>query len=103
MGPNLVKQFDQAMRTICQRAKSEANYYATLFLQTLYDKGGLLTAKYLVSTRKPSEGYLRLYQRQRLDLTVEAMIVENRKWHRLFTPDELDRAGRRHRRPLVEG
>jgi hypothetical protein len=30
--------------------------------------------------------------RQRLDLTVEAMVVENSKWQELFTVDELTKA-----------
>jgi hypothetical protein len=92
---DVANRFDLAMYHIYQRAKSEADYNATLFLQMLYDRGGLATAKYLVSTRRPSEGYLRLYERQRLDLTVEAMIVENPEWHQLFTADELHAARRR--------
>src|SRR5579862_3963728 len=91
----LEKQFDAAMFSIYQKAKSEAKYNATLFLHMLYERGGLLTAKYLINTRKPSEGYLHLYERQRIDLTVEAMIAENLRWHPLFTPEELDRARRR--------
>lgn len=61
----------------------------------LTDRGGLATAKYLISTPKPSEGYTHLFERGRLDLTVEAMIVENARWHPLFSDDELAKA--RHR------
>lgn len=32
------------------------------------------------------------YLKGRLDLTVEAMIVENKRWHELFTADELGKA-----------
>jgi hypothetical protein len=57
--------------------------------------GGLSAAKYLINTPKPSEGYTHLYERGRLDLTVEAMVVGNNEWHELFTKDELAKA--RHR------
>jgi hypothetical protein len=61
----------------------------------LGDKGGLATAKYLINALKPSDGYTHLYERGRLDLTVEAMVVENPKWHPLFTGEELTKAKKR--------
>ncbi|RIA01519.1 hypothetical protein D1122_02315 [Cereibacter sphaeroides] len=87
--------FDQAMFSIFQRAKSEAGYTATLFLGMISDRGGLATAKFLINSSKPSAGYTALYERGRLDLTVEALVIENPVWHELFTEDELNRA--RHR------
>ncbi len=84
--------FDAAMFEIYRRAKSEAGYNATIFLRMLSDKGGLATAKYLINSSKPSDGYTHLYDRGRLDLTVEAMVVENAKWHELFSSDELSKA-----------
>jgi hypothetical protein len=92
---DLSKQFDAAMFDIYRRAKSEAGYNASIFLQMLYDRGGLATAKYLINSIKPSDGYTNLHQLGRLDLTVEAVVVENDKWHRLFTEDELAKANRR--------
>jgi hypothetical protein len=56
------------------------------------DRGGLATVKYLINSANPSDGYTHLYERGRLDLTVEAMVVENPKWHRLFTTEELSKA-----------
>jgi hypothetical protein len=58
----------------------------------LSDRGGLATAKYLINSSKPSDGYTHLYDRGRLDLTVEAMVVENAKWHELFSIDERSKA-----------
>jgi hypothetical protein len=72
-------QFDQAMFSIYDRAKAEANYNATLFLGMLQRRGGLLTAKQLINSPKPSDGYTALYERRRLDLTVEALVVESPK------------------------
>jgi hypothetical protein len=93
--PDLSKQFDMAMFDIYRRAKQEAGYNATIFLGMISDRGGLLTAKYLINSPKPSDGYTHLYERGRLDLTVEAMVVENARWHELFTDGELTAASSR--------
>ena len=89
---DLLKKFDSAMFEIYRRAKSEAGYNASIFLRMLMERGGLSTAKYLINSSQPSDGYTHLYERGRLDLTVEAMVVENQEWHSLFQPDELARA-----------
>lgn len=91
----LESEFDQAMFEIYRRAKQEAHYTATIFLQMLNDGGGLLTAKKLINAQKPSAGYTSLWERQRLDLTVEAVVVEHVCWHPLFTPEEIERARQR--------
>ena len=92
---DLDKQFTEAMFDIYRRAKSEARYNATIFLQMLTDNGGLRTAKTLINSAKPSDGYTALYLRHRLDLTVEAVVIENPRWHALFQPEELERARKR--------
>lgn len=80
------------MFSIYERAKKEAGYNATIFLRMLIDNCGIQTARTLVNATKPSDGYTALYEKGRLDLTVEAMVLENQIWHELFTPDELKRA-----------
>ena len=89
--------FDQAMFNIYRRAKDEAGYNATAFLRMLSDRGGLATAKTLINSPKPSDGYTALYERERLDLTVEAMVLESPQWHELFTTEELKCARNRLR------
>jgi hypothetical protein len=86
---DLTNQFDAAMFEIYRRAKQEAGYNATTFLRMITDRGGLATAKYLINTKTPSDGYTHLYERGRLDLTVEAMVAEDTKWHEPFTNEEL--------------
>ncbi len=88
-------QFNEAMFDIYRRAKEEAKYTATIFLQMLTDNGGLRTAKTLINSAKPSDGYTALYLRGRLDLTVEAIVMDNPRWHTLFEPEELQRAQKR--------
>jgi hypothetical protein len=85
----LVAKFDQEMLGIYQRAHSEANYNATRFLHMLHEHGGLETARILLHSANVSEGYTALWERGRLDLTVEAVIHNNPKWHPLFTQDDL--------------
>jgi len=92
---DIENQFSQAMFEIYRRAKTEAGYTATIFLKMLSERGGLDTAKYLINSSKPSDGYTNLYERGRLDLTVEAMVIENAKWHGLFLPEELAKARKR--------
>jgi hypothetical protein len=92
---SLEQQLTQAMFDIYRRAKSEAGYNATIFLQMISDRGGLDTAKKLFNASKPSDGYTHLYERGYLNLTVEAVVVENSKWHSLFTAEEIGRARKR--------
>lgn len=61
----------------------------------LHDRGGLGAAKYLINARTVSDGYTHLYERGRLDLTVEALIAENPQWHSLFEASEIERARKR--------
>lgn len=91
------KAFDQAMFDIYRRADAEIGYRPTIFLDMLHKRGGIATAKQLINASKPSDGYTRLYEANRLDLTVEAVVVENETWHPLFTGDELAKARRRLR------
>ena len=91
----LEKQFDEAMFTIYRRAKDEAGYPANIFLGMLNNRGGLSTAKYLINAPKVSDGYTALYERGRLDLTVEALVIENKKWRELFEEEEIVKARKR--------
>lgn len=87
----LAKSFEVAMFDIYRRASSEIGYRPTLFLEMLTRDGGLPAAKKLIGN-SPSEGYTRLWEENRLDLSVEAVVVDNPKWHSLFTEDEIARA-----------
>ncbi|MGD9915874.1 MAG: hypothetical protein AB7S80_17485 [Rhizobiaceae bacterium] len=91
----LEQKFSEAMFNIYQKAKNEAGYNATIFLGMLSSRGGIATARYLINAAKPSDGYTALFERGRLDLTVEAMITENAEWHALFSAEEIARALKR--------
>jgi hypothetical protein len=87
MSDDLEYRFDQSMMSIYQRAKTEANYNAARYLQMLHDHRGLETAKILLHSATVSDGYTALWERGRLDLTVEALILEP-LWNVFFSDDE---------------
>lgn len=82
-------EFAVAMQEIYRRAKIEAGYNATVFLRMLQDRGALATARYLIHTAKPSDGLTALWAKGRLDLTVEAHVLEPR-FEPLFTDAERE-------------
>lgn len=88
--PNgLEAEFNEAMLNIYRCAKREAGYNAIRFLQIVTDHGGVQTALILINAPTVSEGYTALWERKRLDLTVEAMVVANERFHVLFSEAEL--------------
>jgi hypothetical protein len=91
---NVRTDFERAMRDVYVRAKAEANYTAGYFVGMLSTYGGLGTAKRLLASSEVHSGFTALYERGRLDLTVEALVVQP-KFSELFTDDELDKARRR--------
>lgn len=90
----LEERFDSAMHDIYRRAKSEAGYNATRYLQMLHEHRGLETARILLHAQTVSEGYTALWERQRLDLTVEALVLAT-DYSSLFTDKEREIARRR--------
>ena len=91
---NLEQEFDAAMMNIYHRAKCEAGYNATRFFQMLQEHRGLETARILLNAPHVSDGYTALWERGRLDLSVEALILQ-RKWFPLFSDEEREVARKR--------
>lgn len=87
-------RFDSAMFDIYRRAKLEAGYNATRYLQMLDAHRGLATARILLHAQGVSEGYTALWERKRLDLTVEALVLLP-EYEALFTDAEREIARRR--------
>lgn len=85
--------FDQEMLRIYEEAK-EFDYYPSYFLRMVVDRGGLSTARHLLSGGQLSDGFVRLWEEGRLDLSVEAVALQDR-WRGLFTHEELAEAKRR--------
>lgn len=87
-------QFHQAMLDIARRAVSEVGRRPVRFFQMLKRKGGIETANILLNAKKISDGYIDLWVHRRLDLTVEALVLQPR-WRGWFTPEQLDIAWHR--------
>lgn len=91
---DLEKDFHLLMRSIYDRAKKECGYNAIRFNNMLQDHEGLGTAQILLRAPTVSDGFVELYMRNRLDLTVEAQILANERFWPLFFDNELDTARR---------
>ena len=90
----LEEQFDVAMQNIYDTAAVETSTPPTQFLVMLRNLGGVETARLLVDRTVPTEGYIRLWEEGRLDLTVEALIIQER-WQALFEARVIQIAGER--------
>ena len=85
----LENQFHAKMLSIYAEA-TRFRYYPSYFLQMVDTQGGLQAARTLLA--KPiSDGFVRLWKENRLDISVEAVVVQE-PWRALFTPEELDTA-----------
>ncbi len=95
MTTTLEQRFDEKMEDVYRRANSEAHYNASRYLQMLQKHRGLETARVLLHAPTQSEGFTALWERGRLDLTVEALILDHPEFHPLFTSEELEMARQR--------
>jgi hypothetical protein len=73
------------------REAERLKYNPRRFKSMLDADGGFETVKRILASGKPSDGFTRLLELGRLDLTCEAIIVET-KWRRYFDEDLLARS-----------
>jgi hypothetical protein len=83
--------FQNEMISISQKAKKECNYNPSRFLVMVERDGGWETAKKLVNNKDLSDGFISLWEADRLDLTVEALIMRD-EWQDLFSADDIRNA-----------
>lgn len=86
--------FSQRMKAVYDRGRSEAGYNASYFLSMLSQYGPQETGHKLLASPAISDGFAELWERGRLDLTVEALVVEP-KFSELFSDYEVAVARRR--------
>ena len=86
--------FDAALFTRMDRSRSEAEYDPLGLKAMCHQYGALGAARKLLATRTVSDGFVALWERERLDLTVEALVL-NTQFTSLFTDDERTTARRR--------
>jgi hypothetical protein len=86
--------FERDMFAICRRARDEVGYTPSVFLRMLEERGAIATAKYLLSTPRPSDGFVALWEANRSDLTVEHLVLQP-SYSPMFTESELQTARQR--------
>lgn len=85
---DLRKQFLSEMFDVYKRAKQEVGYKATAFLQMITNsEDGVKIAKQLIQNNKPTDGFIKLWEAKRLDITVENLILK-KEYLSLFTDEE---------------
>ncbi len=72
----------------------ETGYWASYFLRAVRRWGGVGAARRLLQQRHVSPGLVRLRQKDRLDLSMEALVLAP-EYHELFSDDERAVAARR--------
>ena len=88
---SLEAEFHRAMLNIYDAA-AKLGYRPTRFLQMVHELGGVAAARRLLSTPEAPSGLTELWKRGRLDISMEALVVQER-WKPLFT-DEKRQAAR---------
>jgi hypothetical protein len=81
------------MVRIANEAKANG-YNPSYFVRMIHELGGLATAQKLISSDAPSEGFVRLWELNRLDLTVEALALKP-EYRALFSASEVLAARKR--------
>jgi hypothetical protein len=84
----LEKDFHQALVNGYRTMKRQINYNATIYIQMIANLGGLGAARQLLHASSVSSGFTTLWEKGRLDLTVEAFVLRE-PWSALFTEEEL--------------
>ena len=90
MTERLEAEFDQAMVNIYHTAAS-LGYRPTYFLRMVSEHGGVIAAKRLLRAAEHQSGLTRLYELDRLDISAEALVLQER-WKTLFTDEERQTA-----------
>ena len=83
----LVRRFNALMVDIYRRALVEIKYNASYFVRMVAERGGVEAARALILAPSVSDGFTRLWEAQRLDLSVEAHVLKP-EFASLFTDDE---------------
>jgi hypothetical protein len=94
MTNKLKDELDREFRKSAELCKLGYHYNPSYFLQMLDNYGAVDTAIQLVTASKLHEGFTKLWELGRLDLTVEAIILRD-PYNQLFTKEVLDSAKER--------
>lgn len=87
-------RFTNFLREKAMEAERTIGYRPTYFLGMLESMGGYRTAVRLLAAKDVSDGFAKLWEGGRLDLTVEALAVES-EWRTIFDSELLKLAERK--------
>lgn len=85
----LEKKFRNKIMNSYKMAQKDLNYNPKLYIQMIEDKGAVEAAKALINKPKVSLGFEKLWEKKRLDLSLEAAVL-NEEYHTLFTAEEIE-------------
>ena len=88
-----IAEFHQEMLSLHRRTGVAAGYWPGYFLRSVRQDGGLAVAKRLLA-KPTSEGFEKLEEVKRMDLSIEYLVVDGHYAH-LFTLEELEIARQR--------
>ena len=91
---SLEAEFTQALEGSIESAKKRG-YIPTYFMQMMAEHGAVKTAKRLLAKPEIQQGLMELWQLNLLNELMEAIILDNPRFHPLFTSDEIGEAHRR--------
>ncbi len=87
---SLEAEFHRAMLNIYDAA-ADLDYHPTRFLKMVHEHGGVASAKRLLSGPVAQSGLTTLWELGRLDISMEALVVQER-WKPLFSDAERQTA-----------
>ncbi|PYM20425.1 MAG: hypothetical protein DMD81_01740 [Candidatus Rokuibacteriota bacterium] len=92
---DLEERFESEMvEIVYRRAGRETGYWASYFLRAVRRHGGVAAARRLLGGATPSKGLVKLRDKNRLDLAMEALVLKP-EYATLFTDEERAIAARR--------
>lgn len=92
--PDVSDDFHTAVLSVMERCKNELSYNPRYFRIMVSQHGALGAVRKLLAAPAVSDGFVALWERQRLDLSIEALVLDNR-FAAIFSEDERDVARNR--------
>ena len=72
---------------LLDQTKKEIGYNPTITRRMVYEHGAVEATARIVRIKKFSSGFAKLYDQSRLDLSIEAYLLEHKEYHHLFESD----------------
>ena len=87
-------EFEKRIWETIKICEEKFDYKPTIFINMVYEHGMVDAVKRLINTSKPSSGYTKLWELNALNLSLEAIILED-EWKNIFTEEERMKAKKR--------